>query len=146
MKKEETSTSFLLIENAQPSDSGQYQCNPSNAKSKSVTVHVLNGKYTRTICIRMFICYCSRVSWVCWKCVVEYVKVVGAFQKYHNQDVDLFPVKCFEYIRTYTMPRIVCTLYTFYNGSKLISGRPNADRNDHNHAQPTTNTIQIQTN
>lgn len=47
MKKEETSTSFLLIENAQPSDSGQYQCNPSNAKSKSVTVHVLNGNIWR---------------------------------------------------------------------------------------------------
>jgi hypothetical protein len=43
-EKGETTTSFLLIQNAQPSDSGQYQCNPSNAKSKSVTVHVLNGK------------------------------------------------------------------------------------------------------
>ncbi|XP_031626355.1 uncharacterized protein LOC116342762 isoform X1 [Contarinia nasturtii] len=42
-RKDEASTSFLLIENAQPSDSGVYQCNPSNAKSKSVTVHVLNG-------------------------------------------------------------------------------------------------------
>lgn len=42
-RKDEASTSFLLIDNAQPSDSGVYQCNPSNAKSKSVTVHVLNG-------------------------------------------------------------------------------------------------------
>ncbi|XP_070504638.1 uncharacterized protein [Chironomus tepperi] len=42
-EKGETSTSFLLIQNAKPSDSGQYQCNPSNAKSRSVTVHVLNG-------------------------------------------------------------------------------------------------------
>ncbi|XP_059620981.1 zwei Ig domain protein zig-8-like isoform X1 [Phlebotomus argentipes] len=42
-EKGETTTSFLLIKNARPSDSGQYQCNPSNAKSKSVTVHVLNG-------------------------------------------------------------------------------------------------------
>uniref|UniRef100_A0A1B0D0D5 Uncharacterized protein n=1 Tax=Phlebotomus papatasi TaxID=29031 RepID=A0A1B0D0D5_PHLPP len=41
-EKGETTTSFLLIKNARPSDSGQYQCNPSNAKSKSVTVHVLN--------------------------------------------------------------------------------------------------------
>lgn len=45
-KKEETTTSFLLIKNAKPSDSGVYQCNPSNAKSKSVTVHVLNGKFS----------------------------------------------------------------------------------------------------
>ncbi|XP_055378196.1 DEP domain-containing protein DDB_G0279099-like [Condylostylus longicornis] len=43
--KGETTTSFLLIKNARPSDSGQYQCNPSNAKSKSVTVHVLNGEF-----------------------------------------------------------------------------------------------------
>lgn len=44
-KKEETTTSFLLIKNARPSDSGQYTCNPSNAKSQSVVVHVLNGKF-----------------------------------------------------------------------------------------------------
>lgn len=63
-EKGETSTSFLLLQNARPSDSGIYQvrdflflnwiksvtknislqCNPSNAKSRSVTVHVLNGK------------------------------------------------------------------------------------------------------
>lgn len=48
-RKDEASTSFLLIENAQPSDSGVYQCNPSNAKSKSVTVHVLNGNVIETI-------------------------------------------------------------------------------------------------
>ncbi|XP_053671128.1 uncharacterized protein LOC128721401 [Anopheles nili] len=42
-EKGDTTTSFLLIQNARPSDSGQYTCNPSNAKSKSVTVHVLNG-------------------------------------------------------------------------------------------------------
>lgn len=47
-EKGETTTSFLLIQNARPSDSGQYQCNPSNAKSRSVTVHVLNGKYFST--------------------------------------------------------------------------------------------------
>ncbi|KAJ6635948.1 Zwei Ig domain protein zig-8 [Pseudolycoriella hygida] len=43
-KKDETTTSFLLIKSARPSDSGQYQCNPSNSKSKSVMVHVLNVK------------------------------------------------------------------------------------------------------
>lgn len=46
-EKGETTTSFLLIKGARPSDSGQYQCNPSNAKSKSVMVHVLNGKYLK---------------------------------------------------------------------------------------------------
>lgn len=45
--KGETTTSFLLIKTARPSDSGQYQCNPSNSKSKGVTVHVLNGKYNK---------------------------------------------------------------------------------------------------
>lgn len=43
-KRDETSTSFLLITNARTSDSGQYTCNPSNSKPKTVTVHVLNGK------------------------------------------------------------------------------------------------------
>ncbi|CAH2063665.1 unnamed protein product, partial [Iphiclides podalirius] len=41
----ETTTSFLLIQQAKPSDSGTYQCNPSNAQVKSVMVHVLNGEY-----------------------------------------------------------------------------------------------------
>lgn len=43
-EKGETTTSYLLIQNARPSDTGQYQCNPSNAQSKSILVHVLNGK------------------------------------------------------------------------------------------------------
>ncbi|KAJ9587405.1 hypothetical protein L9F63_019080, partial [Diploptera punctata] len=42
-EKGDTTTSFLLIQKARPSDSGRYQCNPSNAQSKSVMVHVLNG-------------------------------------------------------------------------------------------------------
>lgn len=53
-EKGETTTSFLLIKGARPSDSGQYQCNPSNAKSKSVMVHVLNGKYLK---LKMFHLY-----------------------------------------------------------------------------------------
>ncbi|XP_026326381.1 tyrosine-protein phosphatase Lar-like isoform X2 [Hyposmocoma kahamanoa] len=42
-EKGETTTSFLLIQQARPSDSGTYQCNPSNAQSKSIVVHVLNA-------------------------------------------------------------------------------------------------------
>ncbi|XP_017777093.1 PREDICTED: lachesin-like isoform X2 [Nicrophorus vespilloides] len=38
----ETSRSVLLIQKARPSDSGNYQCNPSNARPANVTVHVLN--------------------------------------------------------------------------------------------------------
>ncbi|XP_046400865.1 lachesin-like [Ischnura elegans] len=41
-EKGETTTSFLLIQKAKPSDSGRYTCNPSNAQAKSITVHVLN--------------------------------------------------------------------------------------------------------
>lgn len=41
----ETSRSILLIQNAKPTDSGSYQCNPSNAKPANVTIHVLNGKF-----------------------------------------------------------------------------------------------------
>ncbi|EFN82153.1 hypothetical protein EAI_09549, partial [Harpegnathos saltator] len=42
-EKGETTTSFLLVQEAKPSDSGRYTCNPSNAQPKSITVHVLNG-------------------------------------------------------------------------------------------------------
>ncbi|XP_063927963.1 kin of IRRE-like protein 3 isoform X1 [Zophobas morio] len=41
----ETSRSVLLIQKARPSDSGNYQCNPSNARTANVTVHVLNGEH-----------------------------------------------------------------------------------------------------
>ncbi|XP_017111285.1 uncharacterized protein LOC108135152 isoform X3 [Drosophila elegans] len=73
--KGDTTTSFLLIKSARPSDSGHYQCNPSNAKPKSVTVHVLNGEFpaamqhaapvhprhspTRCLFVYLFVCFCS---------------------------------------------------------------------------------------
>ncbi|XP_015439534.1 PREDICTED: cell adhesion molecule 2-like [Dufourea novaeangliae] len=37
-------TSWLLIQTAQPSDSGEYSCKPSNANTASIKVHVLNGE------------------------------------------------------------------------------------------------------
>uniref|UniRef100_A0A1B6M637 Ig-like domain-containing protein n=1 Tax=Graphocephala atropunctata TaxID=36148 RepID=A0A1B6M637_9HEMI len=44
-EKGETTVSFLLIQQAKPTDNGRYQCNPSNAQSKSINVHVLNGEF-----------------------------------------------------------------------------------------------------
>ncbi|CAL7945057.1 unnamed protein product [Xylocopa violacea] len=41
-EKGNTTKSFLLVQEAKPSDSGRYTCNPSNAQPKSITVHVLN--------------------------------------------------------------------------------------------------------
>ncbi|XP_076388378.1 zwei Ig domain protein zig-8 isoform X2 [Megachile rotundata] len=41
-EKGDTTTSFLLVQEAKPSDSGRYTCNPSNSQPKSITVHVLN--------------------------------------------------------------------------------------------------------
>ncbi|KAJ8678854.1 hypothetical protein QAD02_014641, partial [Eretmocerus hayati] len=41
-EKGEQTTSYLLIQRAQPADSGKYTCQPSNANTKTVTVHVLN--------------------------------------------------------------------------------------------------------
>lgn len=43
-EKGETTTSYLLIQQAKPTDSGRYSCNPSNAVPHSILVHVLNGK------------------------------------------------------------------------------------------------------
>ncbi|XP_076659440.1 zwei Ig domain protein zig-8 [Halictus rubicundus] len=40
----DTTTSWLLIQTAQPSDSGEYRCKPSNANTASIKVHVLNGE------------------------------------------------------------------------------------------------------
>lgn len=44
-EKGEKSISYLLLKKARQTDSGEYQCNPSNSQTQSVTVHVLNGKY-----------------------------------------------------------------------------------------------------
>ncbi|KAF3422329.1 hypothetical protein E2986_10876 [Frieseomelitta varia] len=38
----DVTTSWLLIQTAQPSDSGEYSCKPSNANTASIKVHVLN--------------------------------------------------------------------------------------------------------
>ena len=37
--------SSLLIEKTNPSDSGTYECIPSNTGPASINVHVLDGKY-----------------------------------------------------------------------------------------------------
>ncbi|KAF8791736.1 Leucine-rich repeat like protein [Argiope bruennichi] len=44
---QDTAISRLFIKNAQPSDSGNYTCCPSNADASSISVHVLNGLYTK---------------------------------------------------------------------------------------------------
>ena len=43
-EKGDITTSFLLIQDAQPDDSGKYSCSPSNADVAQVRVHVLKGK------------------------------------------------------------------------------------------------------
>lgn len=43
-EKGEITTSYLLVQRAQPADSGSYTCHPSNANEKSINVHVLNGE------------------------------------------------------------------------------------------------------
>ena len=45
-EKGETTTSYLLIQDARVTDSGKYSCSPSNADVASVRVHVLNGELT----------------------------------------------------------------------------------------------------
>lgn len=44
-EKGDITVSYLLVQRARDSDSGKYTCNPSNANPKTVTVHVLNGKW-----------------------------------------------------------------------------------------------------
>lgn len=52
-EKGEITTSYLLIQRAKSSDSGQYTCSPSNANSKSVNVHILAGKCILHVCPRL---------------------------------------------------------------------------------------------
>ncbi|XP_063617103.1 zwei Ig domain protein zig-8-like isoform X3 [Cydia splendana] len=42
-EKGAATTSYLLVQDAAPADSGRYSCSPSNAEVASVRVHVLNG-------------------------------------------------------------------------------------------------------
>lgn len=42
-EKGDVTTSYLLIQRARSSDSGQYTCRPSNANPKTVQVHILKG-------------------------------------------------------------------------------------------------------
>lgn len=43
-RKGDLTTSHLLIQNADETNSGKYSCSPSNAIVASIRVHVLNGK------------------------------------------------------------------------------------------------------
>ncbi|XP_045139314.1 zwei Ig domain protein zig-8-like [Portunus trituberculatus] len=45
LEKGDLTTSTLLIQKARGSDSGHYDCSPSNAAPANVTVHVLNGEH-----------------------------------------------------------------------------------------------------
>lgn len=42
-EKGDVTTSYLLIQRAKSSDSGQYTCSPSNANPKTIQVHILKG-------------------------------------------------------------------------------------------------------
>ncbi|XP_068244866.1 zwei Ig domain protein zig-8-like [Palaemon carinicauda] len=43
-ERSNTTTGYLLIQNAQPADTGNYSCSPSNTAATSLRVHVLNGE------------------------------------------------------------------------------------------------------
>lgn len=68
-KGSDTTTSWLLIQAAQPSDSGEYSCAPSNANMASIKVHVLNGEYVcrhyATRAARTTICSLARLIRLC---------------------------------------------------------------------------------
>ena len=53
-----TSTS-LLLRHVRLSDSGKYSCTPSNADPASVTLHVLQGLFSRNTYNIKIICYCQ---------------------------------------------------------------------------------------
>nr|XP_036678091.1 uncharacterized protein LOC118879345 [Drosophila suzukii] len=48
-EKGDITTSYLLIQRAKITDSGNYSCLPSNANPKSVNVHVLKGDHPAAV-------------------------------------------------------------------------------------------------
>ncbi|XP_036673980.3 uncharacterized protein dpr9 isoform X4 [Drosophila suzukii] len=125
--KGDTTTSFLLIKSARPSDSGHYQCNPSNAKPKSVTVHVLNGEFpaamqhaapvhprpspTRCLFVYLCVCFCSWAlaggSLRCWAPLLprpprrQTAPHSGMERVLDRQDVRTSPATCGTSLRAY---------------------------------------------
>lgn len=59
-RKGEITTSHLLIQNADETNSGKYSCSPSNAIVASIRVHVLNGKWWMPSSLETL--YVSRVN------------------------------------------------------------------------------------
>lgn len=71
-EKGAATTSYLLVQDAAPSDSGRYSCAPSNADLASVRVHVLNGEKTQTYSL-IFYHHKLRVFLLCFKIEVQMV-------------------------------------------------------------------------
>ena len=59
--RSETTISSLLIQKTNPSDSGTYECIPSNTGPAKINVHVLDGKYENRcffhITVPELVCY-----------------------------------------------------------------------------------------
>ncbi|QQP40333.1 Neurotriminlike, partial [Caligus rogercresseyi] len=47
-KGDNSTSSFLVIQNARPTDTGIYSCSPSLGDTISINVHVLKGKGNQT--------------------------------------------------------------------------------------------------
>ncbi|XP_068249054.1 zwei Ig domain protein zig-8-like [Palaemon carinicauda] len=55
----ETTTSFLLLQNAHPTDSGIFSCHPENMQPATVTLHVLNGEKPAAIAANSSSVHCQ---------------------------------------------------------------------------------------
>ncbi|KAL7298955.1 hypothetical protein TKK_0008055 [Trichogramma kaykai] len=87
-KGSDVTTSWLLIQAAQPSDSGEYRCKPSNANMSSIRVHVLNGEPDEPIPI-LYALFSFRTS-----VYFESTAVISTVPNdgWHHQFSPLFPV------------------------------------------------------
>ncbi|XP_014102611.2 zwei Ig domain protein zig-8 [Bactrocera oleae] len=73
-EKGDITTSYLLIQRARISDSGRYACLPSNANSKTVNVHVLNGEHPAAVQRAGYsLKYCSNFIVVLIMCRIIYI-------------------------------------------------------------------------
>ena len=68
-KSEKFISSRLLLPRASSSDAGNYTCQPSEALSASVLVHVLHGDYKLTLISTYLISVQSRFDWIHCVCL-----------------------------------------------------------------------------
>lgn len=119
-EKGETTTSYLLIQDARVSDSGKYSCSPSNADVAGVRVHVLaNGK-----CFFRFTKLFLRISFSSYFYCVDLLKENMAVKVKTKRErcINVVPFTLQHCLLLYTdLPKTILPFSYFLFGLQYIS-------------------------